>query len=77
MSVGPWHFVVAMVAGTPIWPVSSSEGSNTPRPGPRYSDCSAARRDFGYTPSRTMAEVTKLLHATYSEGEGHVKAGIA
>jgi nucleoside-diphosphate-sugar epimerase len=40
-------------------------------------DCSAARRDFGYTPSRPMAEVTKLLHATYSEGEGRLKAGIA
>ena len=38
-------------------------------------DCSAAQRDMGYAPSRPMAEVTKLLHATYSEKEGRIKAG--
>jgi nucleoside-diphosphate-sugar epimerase len=33
-------------------------------------DISAARRDLGYAPSLPMAEVTRLLHDHYREGEG-------
>ena len=30
----------------------------------------AARRDFGFSPSMPMADVTRLLHAHYQAGEG-------